>query len=354
MTIMSASILGIKILIVQHNLAKIAQQDAWISMIVGGLVALAFGLLIMYPLTRMLPDSDYPEMHLLTFGNVLGRIILMPSIVMIILDTGLSARIFVNVLKVFLLDKTPNYILIIVIIMAVVSVSKRGINALGTSIDFMFPVFILPMLIIIVLSYKILDIDNLKPVLYKNTINVLRGGITALGSLIGIINILFYTCYVEDKKKAFNWIMAGLLIPITIFVILTTTVIMAFGSDFVTYMAYPPLMLSKAIEFPVTLMERLETLLLTVWIPGVFAYLSVYTFASIRNIKVMFNIKEKYTKHIGYVLSIILIITAVYPENLDKVLNNLTFLQNAGLVSLMVKIPLMVVINLIKRRKSRK
>ena len=198
--IIISAILGVQILTVQHDLVVIASQDAWISLLIGSVLAFIAAITINLPLAAMYPENDLPEIIIKIFVKVFGRFALLPLMVYILLDTDLSLRIFVQALKVFLLDRTPLLFLIILVAAAVISISKRDIADIGAAIDFMFPVLFLPLVFLVLLSGPQINPLRLQPVLYKNTEGVLKGIVPAFGALIGYGSINYYMiCHRPEK-----------------------------------------------------------------------------------------------------------------------------------------------------------
>jgi len=93
MTITVAAIFGVDFLIVQNTMVSIAQQDAWISLLLGGIVTV-LSAMNMYYLATLYPDKDLPQIIIHVGGKFLGRILLLFISLYILLYAGLSVRIF--------------------------------------------------------------------------------------------------------------------------------------------------------------------------------------------------------------------------------------------------------------------
>ena len=112
MTLISAGTLGVDILTVPRRMVESSGQDAWISILLGGLLTLIFGTLA-YILAVQYPDKDFPEILISIGGKFFGRLMLLIVAIYVLLYLGLSIKIFVQALLVFLLDKTPVFILML-------------------------------------------------------------------------------------------------------------------------------------------------------------------------------------------------------------------------------------------------
>lgn len=71
MTLISAGTLGVDILTVPRRMVESSGQDAWISILLGGLLTLIFGTLA-YILAVQYPDKDFPEILISIGGKFCG------------------------------------------------------------------------------------------------------------------------------------------------------------------------------------------------------------------------------------------------------------------------------------------
>jgi spore germination protein len=346
--------MGVRILTVQYDVVSIASRDAWISMLIGSLLSFAAGIGIIYPLARLNPESDFPQMLIKLFGKIPGRIFLIFMTIFSASYTGFTLRIFVQAIKNFLLDRTPTEVLVGVIALTVILTVKRGVDVIGASVDLTFPLITASLVVLFFLSLSEVRLLEFQPVLYKNSINVIKGTLPAFGSVLGQSTSAYYLCYVKDQKKARKWIVFGGIIVIFLYTELTMVTIGAFGPEEIKTMMYPTLILSKAIEFPVTLFERLEILFTIAWIPGIFAWMLLFSFASVRNFTELLGIKQRYQKYVAFAHIPLLLTIALIPRNALEVFEYLRAVEMLGIIFVLVVAPVMLVISLFRRRKGAK
>jgi spore germination protein len=174
MTLTTTSILSVEILRSQQTIAQIAGQDAWISIALGGFLSLASGMAC-YLLASLYPDKDFPEINLDVAGKFIGRLLLLAFSVYMILYVSLSLKIFAQALKMFLLDRTP--IQSLVLFMAIVAgyAVFKGLYTIGGVVDIIFPFVMITIIAIILLSIPKTNPIYLKPVMFDNTKDILKG-----------------------------------------------------------------------------------------------------------------------------------------------------------------------------------
>jgi len=163
--------------------------------------------------------------------------------------------------------------------------------------------------------------------------------------------------YVTEPKKAFKWFFMGFGISSILYILLTLATTLVFVPEFLQKLTFPTLFLSKAIEFGTGFFEgfferlrlhgaNLDTC--SVYIRR------VYTFASVRNFSVLFNIKPKFQKYVAYAhIPLLFAIThyiksQIVATNLMDLFDSLSIVLGFGLT------PLLLVLTLINRRRRAK
>jgi len=351
MTLMFGAILGVDILIVQQKIVSTAMQDAWISLLIAGLLAVA-SCLIFYYLATLYPDMDLPEITLHLGGKFLGRLFLSPILIYHILYTGLSARIFAQALLMFLLDRTPIYAIVLLMILVVLYAVNKGIYAIGGINDVMFPLCEVTIILLIFMSLQQADASYLKPVLFENTGNVLRGIFPGYTALTGFSIITYVYRYTQKSKDSLKWTVIGAGIPILEYIALTVVTIMVFSAQGVMSLLYPTLTLSKSIEFPGTFLERLESFIAILWIGIVFLSLVLFSFASVRNFSAFLGLKQKHYRYVVLGHFPLLLLIALLPESGVKVLDYFDKIKYLQVTISGILVPLLTVYAHFKKRKE--
>jgi spore germination protein len=352
MTLTAASILSVDILKVQQEIVKIAHQDAWFSLILGGLLAIAAGM-VSYFLASLYPDKDLPEIYIEAAGNFVGRIFLLAVSIYMLLYLGFSLRIFTMALKMFLLDRTPMYALVIFMALTVGYGVFKGIYTIGGIVDTIFPFTIITIAAIIMLSIPQGDFIYLKPVLFDNTEGILKSIIPSFQNLNGYGMILYIYSYSEKTKSSFFWYMTGILIAIAAYVSLTAVSIAVFGPKDVITLIYPTLTLLKAIEFPATFLERLESFAVVLWIGIVYISAVLFYFASTRNLMVLFGIKRKYYKYAVWAQIPVIVFIAMSVESGLMVFHYAHEAKILQAFLWLIITPLVTVVAFIKKKRSK-
>ena len=354
MPIMVCATMGVRILTIQYEVVSVAGRDAWISVLIGSLLSVAVGIGIVFPLALLNPENDFPQLLIKLFGKFLGKVFLAFMALYSVIYIGLTLRIFVQATKNFLLDRTPTTVLVGVIVLTLILTVKRGVKVIGISVDFIFPITTITLILLFFLALSEVRVLEFQPVLYKNSINVIKGVLPAFGAVLGQSISTYYLNYLTEQKKAGKWIVFGGIISIFLYTALTIVTIGAFGPEEIKTMMYPTLSLSKSIEFPVTMFERLEILVIIASIPGFFAWMLLFGYASVRNFTELFGIKQNYHKYVAYAHIPLIFIVALVPRNALEAFEYLRIIGMLEIIFLLVIVPVMLIISLFRRRKGAK
>mgnify|MGYP001302553044 CR=1 FL=1 len=353
MTLTSAAIMGVDALLVQTQIVSLAGQDAWISLILSGIIAVISGSVIYY-LATLYPDKDIPQIFLHIGGKFLGRLLLTPVLIYFLLYIALSFRVFSHALKVFLFDRTPIYAIITLMTLLTAYTVYQGIYVIGGVTDILFPLSKATILALILLSLSISKPSNIKPILFENTAEVVKAILPGYHHFSGAGIIGYILCYTAKDKGRYKWYIIAIAITVVLYVVLTIVSIMVFSAPGVLSLVFPTLTLSKSIEFPTTFLERFESITAVFWISIVFESIIVFFFASIRNFAVFLNVNEKYQKYLVYGHIPVLIIISQSVKLGRWILELFELLKYIYSVYSLLIFPLLVLTTLIvrKRRQS--
>ncbi|HHU48295.1 MAG: GerAB/ArcD/ProY family transporter [Caldicoprobacterales bacterium] len=352
MTLISAGTLGVDILTVPRRMVDAARQDGWISLLLGGLLTLITGTLA-YILANQYPDKDFPEILVHIGGKFLGRLLILIVAVYILLYVSLSVKIFVQALLIFLMDRTPEFVLILLMNLVAGYAVFKGLETMGKVVDILFPITVFTVFFVMLLALPQADPIRLKPILYNNTNNVLKAIVPASQRFTGAGLILYFFKHASKSKSSFPWFLAGISIPIISYVSLSIITIMVFGTKEISTLTYPTLTLIKAIQFPISFLERLESFAAVFWIGIVFNAGILFYHASVRNTMVLFSIPEKYKNHAIWGHIPVLMIIGQMESNVWKVLEGTPEIRAIQSVIVLGLIPLLVGYTLLKNRRGK-
>lgn len=290
----------------------IAQQDAWISVLLGGLIT-ALTTFLMIKLASRFPKENYFEYNKKIWGKTIALVIILSYLIYwaIYLSLLFEDTVFAN--KFFFLRKTPSIVTLLFLGLAAAWLIPYGMTAIIRFFQIMFPFMVIPLILILAIGIRNVDISQFQPVLHGGFLPVIKGALYFAGALQGVEVILFLGPFLKDVKKSVKPAMLGIgFILISTFcqVVLAIGVM---GVNNLEYSVFPGIDTISLIEFPGFAVERFELFLTFPWIIGVFTTICIFLYLLSNGANQLFNLKNH--KIVVYILTIIIMFsTYMFPS----------------------------------------
>jgi spore germination protein KB len=271
---------------------EISKQDAWLSMLVGAVIGLAITYLAAH-LSVIHPNQTLLEFSQALLGKWFGRILVLPYFIAWYTLSAIVLREFADFIKLVALDKTPVWIIMILIISLMTYLTySAAITGIGRFSQIAGPILFLTLIVSFILSLGNVRWHQLLPV-YADSgwLNILKGSIFP-GTFFGESFILLViVSFMDNPKKALSRSMLG--VGLTAFMVLTATimVLLVFGPNFSANLRFPYFMLTRSIDI-LNFIQNVDLIVIFIWIFGVFAKLSLYLFITSYEVANWFNVKD--------------------------------------------------------------
>jgi spore germination protein len=304
--IISNFILGSGILTLPRTAAeKVNTPDVWISVILGGLIAIIAGV-IMVKLCLQFPQKTIYQYSREIVGKWVGGLLSLLIVCYFLLTSGFQLRSMAEVIRYFLLEGTPIWAIMMPFMWVGLYLIIGGINPIARLFEIVLPITIFLFLLVAFLSLKIFEIDNLRPVLGTGFIPVLKG--------------------VKATTLAFTG-------PEVLLVIMRT---------------WPTLDLIRSFEVTGLIFERFDSLLLVVWIMQMFTTFTISYYVGALGLA---QLSKKNISSFMYGLLPLIYVISITPKNINDLFKLGDMISNFALF-LFGLLPLLLLI--IARWKGRK
>ncbi|GAV14971.1 spore germination protein [Paenibacillus sp. NAIST15-1] len=343
-------ILGVGILTLPRAAAeKVKTPDIWLSVILGGLVAMIAGIIVA-KLSQQFPGKTFYEYSQLIVGKWLGIVLNVSIIIYFIATSGNMVRAMSEVMNLYLLEGTPRWVVIISFLWVGIYIMVGGVSAIARFFEIVFPLTVLIITGLALLSFKIFDVNNLRPVLGQGIGPVLNGVKTTGLSFSGFEILLVLQAYMSTPKKAVRAVVIGILIPMLFYVV---TVVMTVGSlsiAGVVSRTWPTITLFRSFEYPGILFERYESLLLVIWVIQIFTTYAITHYAAALGMARMTN---KNIRPMLYLLIPVIYIASMSPRNINDLFSMGDRIGDAAMVMFgILPIILLMIVKLRRRMAS--
>lgn len=289
--ILLQSQIGVGILSLPNAVQKSAKGDGWISTLIAG-VAVQVMLIIYWKLLRRFPNLIYTEITTRILGGFLGKLLNFIIYLNFILVGGLATILFIKVLNLWLLPRTPGWILSFLILTACIYLVISEIKIIARF-------FVLASFLIVILLFTSFlswfipkEIQYVLPIGSSGLKNIVMGSNNSLLAMLGFEGLLFlFPFIIENKKRVLKTAsMTNLFITLfyTYFIFIT---LITFSTDQLAQMREPILNLFRGITY--TMVDRLDFIFLAIWIVPMTTSIIAYLFFATKSMNVK---KDKYPK----------------------------------------------------------
>ncbi|OMQ05062.1 spore gernimation protein [Bacillus sp. GZB] len=291
--LISNTMLGAGLLTMPRALsARANSPDGWIALCLEGVIFI----FLIYLNTLIMKKHQYGSLFDYMnegLGKWAGNIINLMICLYFIGVASFEARAMAEMVKFFLLERTPVPVTLFIFIACSVYLIIGGMSDLGRLFPFYLTITIIILLVVFSFSFKIFDLDNLRPVLGQGFSPVMASLTVVSVSFLGIEIMLFLPEHIKNKKHTFRMSAMGFGIPIILYIITYVLVVGALTTQDVKTMIWPTIALFQSFEIKGLFIERFESFLLAVWIIQFFATYVSYGYFATSGLNKIFGLKHK-------------------------------------------------------------
>lgn len=254
--------IGSGVLSTPRELAQEVGRDGWISILLGALVSILSSIAIIKVMEKN-PDKGLHDLLALYFGKWIGGFLSIVWMLYAMLIAAVVITFPLDIIRIWILPQTKDYILMIFFAVPIYMVVKRGLVIIARYSEFVaFMTWWLPLLIV----YAMFDIHliHILPIgksSFKDMLSSLFPTVFCFG---GFDIALFLYPYLKNKKQALKGILIANVLTLLSNLLFVVGCTLKFGPDEILTYAYPSLNLLKLIHFQI--LERFEIIFLCVYV----------------------------------------------------------------------------------------
>lgn len=298
-----------------HIIAKYGGNDGWLIIAALGAIHIFFAFLLIR-LSCRFPGKTFPEYIQEVIGVIPGKIVVFFIAAYILVNLAYEVREFVEVAKMFLLPRTPTEVIIFALILVCVYVVRGGVESIARLVEIVFPILFIPFFLVLIPGLPSLDLSNLLPIGSDIGNKVTRTIPHMPHAFRGIEYILFYIGFMEKPQKAFKPVAWSLVFVTGFYTLISIIGISAMGAKSATKAIWPLLIYIRNINLPGLFIERLDGVVLSLWVITVFTTVITGFFIVTYSLSKVFNTKEQ--KQFALPLMIVIYYLALQPAGLAE------------------------------------
>jgi len=268
-----------------------ARQDIWIATIIAIVVA-SLIITVYGRISSLFPGKNIYEILDLLFGKVFGRILLLSFIFYAFSLGALVIRNFSEFVRIVSLPETPLCIFAFSAVVINIFAVRGGIELLGRFLSIFFPVYIIMIAVVTILSIPLFNFDNLKPVLYNGMKPVLAASFNIV--TFPFAEVVVFLCLMGNLRKnssAYKVYYSSLFISGTLLAIVAVRSILVLGLPSKMIQNFPTYASTRIIRIG-SFLQRIEASVAIVFMLSGLSKTTVCLYTLTKGLAHLFNIKE--------------------------------------------------------------
>lgn len=312
-TILVGANIGTGVLAFPRLIAEQAGTGAPLATLLG-VIPVALAGLAAIKLSRWFPGRSPVEYSPKLLTLPVGWLYSVALLVMKLAMTALAVREFGAVLRTAVLPNTPIEVTITLLLFTTAYFVRHDVQVFARVFEVFFPVMLVPLIIIGLLSLKNARAYYLFPLLGTSWAGLLRGAALASVGYIAYMIALFLLPSLSQPKQAVKAWLTGTALSAFVYMLAVTACLAVFGPEEIKHLIWPTFDLAKNTTVPGFILERPESAFLGIWVAAVFTTVGATYYASLLMISQLFKLRDH--KVMAIPLIPVLYVIAMSPPNI--------------------------------------
>jgi spore germination protein (amino acid permease) len=273
--------IGAHVLSIPYNESLHAGYDSWISLLLGGVIAQGF-ILIIYQLGKRYADQPLPSYIFEITGKPLGAILNFLFAVYCVENSLIVIVSYSDVLNRWVLFETPWFVLIGVSCMIAAYIASSNLRSIATITKLIMIMFLICIVIILVSGGGRGDFRNFLPVGTHGIVSIINDSIPTLWAYSGFELLLYVFPFVSchKKKDIFIAMSAANGFTTMIYVLVAVIVTYNYSESQLKVIPEPMVFILRKFNWPVV--QSLDIVFMTIWLSITTVTVFVYLFLGAR------------------------------------------------------------------------
>ncbi|MGN7310918.1 GerAB/ArcD/ProY family transporter [Alkalicoccobacillus gibsonii] len=265
-----------------------AGHDAWISIIIAGLITHVI-IWMMYHLLNQ-SNGDLVTIHLMTFGPYIGVLLNLFFICYYALLAYTVICTYTEVLETWMFADVYSWVFTLLILSIAYSYTTKGIRVVtGLAVISLFITF--PLIITIFFTLPDSQLETLKPIFNHSILDIAKGAKAMALNVLGLCVLFMIYPFFKDPRASQKWTHLGLFFNISLYTIAMILTISYYSKTQLLETIWPTITLWKAVNLGV--IERFEYIGVSLWLFVVLPSICLLLWSATRLLKRVIPIKQR-------------------------------------------------------------
>jgi spore germination protein (amino acid permease) len=335
---------GVGMLQFQQAISKDAQQDAWISLLMGGAIIHV----IIWLIYKILDDknNDLTVVHQYLFGKIIGKALSLVVLFYFFLSSLTVFRTYIEVIQVWVYPTMKTWQLSILLSLTIYYLVSGGFRVLT---GFSFWGVILPSFLLLLIYFPLEEArwEYILPILNHSSKEILYSTKASTILFLGFEWLLLYYPFIKDVKKSQKWAHYGNIYSIFLYFLITIISFVYFNQQVLQQLPWATLMMVKIVMLP--FIERFEYIFIIIWLLVIIPPVCLSIWACTRIVKKISTIPPE--SSLVFFL-IVMSFASIYIKNWTMVDKLYFITSEVGFYFVFVYIPFLFLVKVFKQKWS--
>jgi spore germination protein KB len=305
---------GTTILVIPAGMAAKANQDAWLSALIGMIICLV--MVYFYVVcAKAMGRESYIQYLQKVYGKVIGKLVGFAYVYFAFVGTTTLLFYFGNFTTTQILTETPIEILNLLLLIVVIFVVRAGLEVLARTGELLFPWFMFLLVSLVILLIPQIELERISPLFdasIKDHLSAIFNFVATAGFPL-VLMLMFYPRNINRPDKTKWGFMAGSVFGSMIVVVIIFLCILVLGASATARQMFPSYVLAKTVSL-FDILERIESVMATMWILSIFFKTSIYFYAFVIGLAHLLGVRNYRFLVVPLGILAVIFSTVVYPN----------------------------------------
>ncbi|MDF2815261.1 MAG: spore germination protein [Paenibacillus sp.] len=270
--------LGVTLLLTIEQTIRISRQDAWISVLFGGVISI-WAVFVAVKLSSLFPNQTFVEYTQVLLGKWLGKAVLVLYFAQWYSVTGVILREFSELMN-LIMPRTPTWAISCAMLLVVVYATALGIEVIGRCSEFIGPLAVFIVVIALLLSINNVNTERVLPIYTEIGFwKIIQGSIPSAGFIGQNVIIMMLIAFLPKPKGVMSKAIWGTFTAAILASCSSFFVIALFGITVPEKMWFPFYHLITVISVA-DFIQNVDIIFVLIWLASFFMRLSLIFFAA--------------------------------------------------------------------------
>ena len=293
------------------SLLNVTSSATIINLLYVGII-MFFLVLLIVKLFKGFAGQDIIDISNFLGGPVFQKIVGMIFILYFIFSSSILLRNFCECLKTVYYPMTSLFFILLTFIIALCISNNFSFSVTAKINLIILPIIFVSILFIFFANNQNLSFENMTPILGNGLFDTFVTGLGNLGAFGGIVFLYFIPPYLNEPKKFKRIAMISIGLSIIYLIICVAIILLTFTFLLKVDEIMPLYSAARYIEFG-SFFQRLESILLLIWIIGMACYFSITLHITMNIFKKITNIRN--SKPLLVPFALLMLSISLLPSN---------------------------------------